>query len=302
MSSYCNLADLVTPFGQLKRYIRVIKDAHTKLKYMRKGLKLSTILGIVMLTVVTLSFRNTTSQNDVNSSNAETTKTVKSAEEIFNEYALSIYKVSGLGATGLDYKVFLKGLIGYQNLKGLNLTPGTKSILSVVDLSLPSTAKRLWVIDLSAHKILFNTLVAHGRGSGEKIAETFSNTPSSNQSSVGFYTTAEVYNGKHGRSLRLDGLDAGLNDKARERAIVVHGAEYVSQDVINATGRLGRSQGCPALPMDLFSDIINNIKGNTLLFINGQGVENSEYLKGISGEFSQDQLASAKSETVKSRI
>lgn len=273
---------------------------------MRKGLKLSTILGIILLTGVTLSFRNTTSEIDGNtSSNGSHSNAInkaKSTEELFNEYALSVYSLTGLGAAGLDYKVFLKGLTGYQNLKGLNLIPETKSILSVVDLSMPSTAKRLWVIDLSAHKILFNTLVAHGRGSGEKMAEKFSNTPSSNQSSVGFYTTAEVYTGKHGRSLRLDGLDEGLNSKARERAIVVHGAEYVSQDVIKATGRLGRSQGCPALPMDLFSDIINGIKGNTLLFINGQGVDNSEYLKGISSDFNHAELASSRSQEFKTQI
>ncbi|MES3017240.1 MAG: murein L,D-transpeptidase catalytic domain family protein [Bacteroidota bacterium] len=271
---------------------------------MRKGLKLSTILGIIMLTVATLSFRNTTSENDVNSNklgNSEVNNT-KSSQEVFNDYALSVYNLTGLGATGLDYKVFLKGLTGYQNLKGLNLIPETKAILSVVDLSMPSTAKRLWVIDLSAHKILFNTLVAHGRGSGEKMAETFSNTPSSNQSSVGFYSTAEVYNGKHGRSLRLDGLDADLNSKARERAIVVHGADYVSQDVINSTGRLGRSQGCPALPMELFSDIINDIKGNTLLFINGQGVDNSEYLQGIAKDVDLAKIGTAKVQVAKAQI
>ncbi|MEJ7692867.1 murein L,D-transpeptidase catalytic domain family protein [Daejeonella sp.] len=272
---------------------------------MRKGLKLSTILGILLLTVVTLSFRNTTSSNDVNSnkiSSSDADNKAKSSQEVFNEYALSIYNLSGLGAAGLDYSVFVKGLTGYQNLKGLNLIPETKAILSVVDLSMPSTAKRLWVIDLSAHKILFNTLVAHGRGSGEKMAETFSNTPSSNQSSVGFYTTAEVYTGKHGRSLRLDGLDAGLNNNARERAIVVHGADYVSQDVINATGRLGRSQGCPALPMALFSDIINDIKGNTLLFINGEGVEKSEHLKGIAEDANLANIGSAKVPAVKAQI
>lgn len=250
---------------------------------MRKGLKSGSIIGILLLTIATLSFKSTTSENDVNSAQAANSSTVKaepaiSAKVLFNEYALSLYNVAGLAAAGLDYQVFLKGLTGYQNLKDLKVIPATKAILSVVDLSLPSTQKRLWVIDLDAHKMLFNTLVAHGRGSGEKMAETFSNMPESNQSSVGFYTTAEVYTGKHGRSLRLDGLDAGLNHNARGRAIVVHGAEYVSQDVINATGRLGRSQGCPALPMDMFSDIINDIKDNTLLFINGEGVEKSVYL------------------------
>lgn len=270
---------------------------------MRKGLKLYTILGIILLTAVTLSFRNITLGKDVNlSGSSEVSKKAKSSQELFNEYALSMYNLTGLGATGLDYKVFLKGLMGYQNLKGRNLIPETRAILSVVDLSMPSTAKRLWVIDLNAHKLLFNTLVAHGRGSGEKMAETFSNTPSSNQSSVGFYSTAEVYNGKHGRSLRLDGLDKDLNSRARERAIVVHGADYVSQDIINATGRLGRSQGCPALPMDLFSDIINDIKGNTLLFINGQGVDNSEYLKGIAQGTDLAQISPAKNREAKTRI
>ena len=253
---------------------------------MRKGLKSGTIFGILLLTIATLGFRSatveTTTKNDVPVQNIDkSTETSKSAELLFNEYALSVYNVAGLAAAGLDYNVFLRGLTGYQNLKDLNLTPGSKAILSVVDLSLPSTQNRLWVIDLTAQKILFNTLVAHGRGSGEKMAESFSNTPESNQSSVGFYTTAEVYTGKHGRSLRLDGMDAGLNNNARNRAIVVHGAEYVSQDVINSTGRLGRSQGCPALPMNLFSAIINDIKDNTVLFINGEGVEKSEYLKGI---------------------
>lgn len=263
---------------------------------MRKGLKSGTIIGILLLTIATLGFRSATVDNtvkdDSNQNITTDTKTAKSAEMLFNEYALSLYDVAGLAASGLDYNVFLKGLTGYQNLKDLNLTPGTKAILSVVDLSLPSTQKRLWVIDLNAHKILFNTLVAHGRGSGEKMAESFSNTPESNQSSVGFYTTAEVYTGKHGRSLRLDGMDAGLNNNARNRAIVVHGAEYVSQDIINATGRLGRSQGCPALPMNLFSAIINDIKDNTVLFINGEGVEKSEYLKGVGQNIAATSIAS----------
>lgn len=271
---------------------------------MRKGLKTGSIVGILLLTIATLSFKSTTSVNVEESTKSSTAKaeTVKSAEVLFNEYALSIYNIAGLAASGLDYQVFLKGMTGYQNLKDLNVIPATKAILSVVDLTLPSTEKRMWVIDLAANKVLFNTLVAHGRGSGEKIAQTFSNIPSSNQSSVGFYTTAEVYTGKHGRSLRLDGLDAGLNNNARDRAIVVHGAEYVSQNIIDATGRLGRSQGCPALPMDLFSDIINDIKDNTLLFINGEGVEKSEYLKGIGQSFSQGNLVSAKASVSKAQI
>ena len=263
---------------------------------MRKGLKLSSVIAILLITIGTLSFRNTTLKNDADLSGKVSTSSAdkkegKSAQEVFNEQALSVYNAAGLAASGLDYEVFLRGLMGYHNLKALHRMDSTKAVLSVVDLNLPSTVKRLWVIDLNAQKLLFNTLVAHGRGSGEKKAEKFSNTPSSNQSSVGFYTTAEVYKGKHGRSLRLDGLDAELNSKARERAIVVHGAEYVSQHVIDATGRLGRSQGCPALPMDVFSEVIDNIKGHTLLFINGEGVESSEYLRNIERPLAESRVA-----------
>ncbi|HEY0668174.1 MAG TPA: murein L,D-transpeptidase catalytic domain family protein [Sphingobacteriaceae bacterium] len=254
---------------------------------MRKGLKLSSIVAIVLLTLVTMSFKNTISEeNGISAAQKVMVKSVddqtKSPNEIFNEYVLSVYSRLGLAASGLDYQIFLKGMTGYHNLKDLNLLPQTKEILSVVDFSKPSTEKRLWVIDLKAQKVLFNTFVAHGQGSGETIAKKFSDVINSFQSSVGFYSTAEVYTGKHGRSLKLDGLDAELNGSARERAIVVHGADYVSQDFINRTGRLGRSQGCPALPMDLFADVIDNIKGNTLLFINGEGVDTSDFLKGVN--------------------
>lgn len=285
----------------------MVIENEIKIENMRKGLKLSSIIGILLLTVVTLSFKNTITKNNVKKSNKKSLIELneideKSSKEHFNEYALSVYNLAGLAASGLDYHVFLKAMMGYQNLKDLNLIPNTKAVLSVIDLTKPSTQKRLWVIDLSAQKILFNTLVAHGRGSGEKMAEKFSNIPSSNQSSLGFYTTAEVYTGRHGRSLRLDGLDKELNSKARERAIVVHGAEYVSQNVINSTGRLGRSQGCPALPMDLFSDIINDIKGNTLLFINGEGVDNSEYLKEIEHPLNEGVIAAEVAHTTTAQI
>ena len=261
---------------------------------MRKGLKLSSIVALVLLTLVTLSFKNTiTTENEAAAGKKVTAKSVNNAtispRETFNEYVLSVYNRSGLAESGLDYQVFLKGMTGYHNLKDLNILPAAKEILSVVDFSKPSTEKRLWVIDLKAQKVLFNTFVAHGQGSGEVVAKKFSNVINSFQSSVGFYSTAEVYTGKHGQSLKLDGLDANLNGMARERAIVIHGADYVSQDVINRTGRLGRSQGCPALPMDLFADVINNIEGNTLLFINGEGVDTSDFLKGVDHNDSKNE-------------
>ena len=140
-------------------------------------------------------------------------------------------------------------------------------VITIIDFSLPSDQKRLWVLDLIQKKVLFRCLVSHGRNSGELMAENFSNSPGSNASSPGFYTTGETYTGKHGLSLALDGLETGINDKARERAIVIHGADYVSSDFIRNYGRLGRSQGCPAVPAELSRDIIQTIKGGSCLFI-----------------------------------
>jgi hypothetical protein len=140
-------------------------------------------------------------------------------------------------------------------------------VITIIDFSLPSNKERLWVLDLIQGKVLFHCLVSHGRNSGEIMAENFSNTPGSNASSPGFYTTGEAYIGKHGLSLTLDGLEKGINDKARERAIVMHGADYVSSDFIRNYGRLGRSFGCPAVPVELSKEIIQTIKGGSCLFI-----------------------------------
>jgi hypothetical protein len=154
---------------------------------------------------------------------------------------------------------------GFQLLKDKGVIK--KNILTLVDFSLSSTAKRLWVIDLDKNIILFQTLVAHGRNTGEDVAKVFSNKAESFQSSLGFYATAEIYNGKHGLSLKLDGLQKGLNDKARDRAVVIHGADYVSESFIKQNKRLGRSQGCPAVPVEMNAKIINVIKDKSCLFI-----------------------------------
>lgn len=143
-------------------------------------------------------------------------------------------------------------------------------VLTVIDFSLPSTAKRLWIIDVARQEVLMNTVVSHGRNSGMLMAEKFSNNPESYQSSLGFYKTAETYHGKHGYSLRLDGLEKGFNDQARSRAIVVHGADYAREEVAKMSGRLGRSLGCPAVPSELSKEVIDLIKDGSLLFIFGQ--------------------------------
>lgn len=136
-------------------------------------------------------------------------------------------------------------------------------LITVIDYSLPSTQPRLWVIDLDADEILFHELVAHGRNSGNNFATAFSDDFGSKQSSLGLFRTAEPYWGKHGYTLRLDGLEPGFNEKARERTIVLHGADYVSPRTIAALGRLGRSWGCPAVSREVSRPLIDRIRNGT---------------------------------------
>lgn len=151
----------------------------------------------------------------------------------------------------------------------------TPDILTVMDFSLPSNVERMWVFNMKTGELLFHSLVAHGRNSGELYARRFSNVPGSYTSSLGFYLTGDIYHGRHGLSLYLEGLEAGINDKARERAIVIHAADYVTPGFVMQHGRLGRSHGCPALPPNLNKKIINTIKGGSCLFIFG---DDNQYL------------------------
>jgi hypothetical protein len=140
------------------------------------------------------------------------------------------------------------------------------SILTVIDYSLPSTARRLWVLDLARRRLLHEELVAHGRGSGENVAMRFSNEPGSRQSSVGLFVTGDTYVGRHGRSLRLHGLEPGVNDRAFDRAVVVHAAPYVSERFVARHGRIGRSWGCPALAPEVAPRVIDTIRGGSAIF------------------------------------
>lgn len=161
--------------------------------------------------------------------------------------------------------VFAKAFQGFQKLKAQGTV--SKDIITVIDFTQSSNTKRLWVINLADNKILFHSLVAHGRNTGNEFAKKFSNVGESYMSSLGFYATGEIYHGKHGLSLRLDGLQKKLNGNARNRAIVMHGADYVSEQFIKQHSRLGRSLGCPALPRELTPEIIKMIAGKSLLFI-----------------------------------
>ena len=170
-------------------------------------------------------------------------------------------RLSGLSKSAYDYaKKGLDKLIAQGKLRN-------SSIISIVDFSLPSSEKRLFVIDLKNYKVLHNTWVAHGRNSGREMAQSFSNQESSFKSSPGFYVTGDTYRGSHGYSLKLQGMERGINDKAYERAIVMHGAEYVNPALVATQGFIGRSLGCPAVPVKMATPIINTIKNGSCLFI-----------------------------------
>lgn len=246
------------------------------------------ILGIAALTLITfaLTFISWTpiTLNWLDASNrVETHKSSLTADSLssslYEQYLKKLYDSVHLAQSGLSLAVFEKAVTGFYNLRNSGKISDDKSILSIADFDVSSTQKRLWIIDLDKKKLLLNTWVAHGQRSGADKAVKFSNINDSYQSSIGFYVTGEIYTGQHGRSLRLDGMDAGYNSNARSRSIVVHGANYVSQGTINALGRLGRSQGCPAVAPELANTVINAIGGKTVLFINSSIQEySSKYL------------------------
>jgi hypothetical protein len=154
---------------------------------------------------------------------------------------------------------------------------------TVIYYSKPFNQKRLWVFDLTKGELMYEELVAHGQGSGSERSTLFSNLPDTHQSSLGLFVTDTTYVGRNGYSLRMDGLDAGVNDRARERAIVMHGAPYVSDEFVKANGRLGRSWGCPALRNDIAREIIDRIKGGGLVFAyypDSEWIKSSKFLGG----------------------
>lgn len=183
----------------------------------------------------------------------------------FEEHLRQLHGELKLQALNLDYKVFRLAMVGYYALQKEG-TLNSKELITIIDFSRPSTDKRFYTIDLKKKEVKYHTYVAHGRNTGQNIATKFSNTPHSNQSSLGFYVTGETYVGSKGYSLRLDGKDGSFNDKIRSRAVVIHAAEYATESWIKRYGRLGRSQGCPALPPDLAKAVIDTIKDKTAIF------------------------------------
>lgn len=180
----------------------------------------------------------------------------------------ALYDELQLGALDLSRDAFQRAVEGFLALRSAGRL-GNTDVLSIIDFSLPSSQKRLFVLDLRNSRLLFNTLVAHGRNSGQLMATRFSNRISSYMSSLGFYLTGQPFAGKHGYSLRLEGMEKGWNDHALQRAIVMHSAPYVSEEHIHKWGSLGRSEGCPAIPQKMRNAIIDQIKGGSCLFMYG---------------------------------
>ena len=183
---------------------------------------------------------------------------------------------------GLDAGVYEHALVALDHARDAgDISSRRDHLLTVIDYSLASTERRLWVLDLDAQEVLFHELVAHGQKTGANRARHFSNEEGSHKSSVGVFRTGRTYRGKHGYSLRLDGLEPGFNDNARERAIVIHAADYVTEEFIEAHGRLGRSWGCPALDPAVADEVIETIRNGTLLLVyfpEDDWLEGSAYL------------------------
>ena len=211
----------------------------------------------------------------VETKSVKNTNNISSSEELYQSISFD-------NTNKLQFDVFAKALLGFENLKKAGKLSEEAHLLTICDFSLSSNTKRLWVIDTQERRVLFNSLVAHGKNTGEEFATNFSNTESSLQSSMGFYITESTYNGDNGYSLKLLGMDRGFNDAAYKRAVVMHGADYVSEEFAATHKRIGRSWGCPAIPRNLTEPIINTIKGRNCLFIyypDENYLSSSEWLK-----------------------
>ncbi len=209
---------------------------------------------------------------------------MRSSEPVMREVSSCRQLYQEMQLEGIvNFTAFEQAIAGYNKIE-----EKSKEILTLVDFSKPSTEERFYVFDMRHKKLLFSSLVSHGKNSGGNYATSFSNENGSLKSSLGFFLTENTYQGKNGYSLVLNGLEKGINDRAKERAIVIHGAAYSNPSVIASSGRLGRSFGCPALPQAVSKPIINTIKGGSLLFIYAN---NQNYL-AYSPIFSKRQVAS----------
>lgn len=237
---------------------------------LKKSLLVPSVIFLFLAAIISSSWRSIHPTGPVSTNASEEKKVEKSHSILFNTFS-SVYEHIQKSAPTLDSTVFKQAYIGYLNLREQGKT--ASPIITIVDLSIHSSKPRMWIIDVEQDSLLLHTFVAHGRGSGIQEAKLFSDRPNSNQSSLGFYLTGETYQGKHGRSLRLDGLDQGFNTNARARGIVLHGAWYVGANILKGQDRMGVSQGCPAVAEPLKDQIIDFIKNKSVLYIYGKSAK-----------------------------
>lgn len=231
--------------------------------------KLLGVLTSLLIILLAFPIYSATLKHDSKSviSKTEIAKSIDSASYPVDKIA-NLYDELNLRMAGLSENVFKMAMKGYESLQSMGkIQNGT--VLTVIDFSKPSTEKRMYVLDLADMKLLYKTFVSHGRNSGKLYANRFSNKPESHMSSLGFYVTGNTYYGQHGYSLRLNGEEEGINDKALQRAIVIHSADYASGKFAEKQGYLGRSYGCPALPKEVSKPIIETIKEGSCIFVYG---------------------------------
>lgn len=260
----------------------VFKMSNLVANIMKKSVsKIMAVLAVVMLTPVVMTAKRTAYMEPGQKSDI---LPVTAAAVLSNSVTASslLFYNTGLAEKGLPFDAFMSAMKGFSKLREKNLA-SEDSILTIVDFTQSSKEKRLYVVDLKTQDILFQTVVAHGRNSGQEFAKSFSNKPSSHKSSLGFYVTQGTYQGSNGYSMRLQGMETGINDLALARAIVMHGANYANENVIDTKGFIGRSYGCPAVPQKVNRKIIDRIKNGNVVFLyypDPSYLKNSKLLRG----------------------
>jgi hypothetical protein len=230
---------------------------------MRRVMKFVFVLSLFGCFLLTPVLMNGSSSRAIP---ASTISTHRSLNSLKSTSAAVLYDSLKLEEFGLNERAFKYAWKGFLKLAEAGKVINT-DYLTICDFSQSSRNKRMYIIDLMSMKLFMNTYVAHGRNSGREFATSFSNRPESHKSSLGFYVTRNVYYGQHGMSLRIDGLEKGINDKAMARKIVIHGADYIGDNFLDENPFTGRSYGCPAVPAGKRDDVINTIKEGTCLFI-----------------------------------
>lgn len=239
------------------------------------------ILSVVGVLIFSYAFSSTAEINNLKESEIAPELPVEvKVKKTFEEKVADLYDAFSMNnSTMPNISVFEKAISGYTKLDEAGKV--SNPLLTVIDFNLSSKMKRMWILNMDTKEVVFNTYVAHGKNTGVEFAKNFSNKVNSHQSSLGFYVTGETYYGKNGLSLFIDGMEKGFNSKARERYVVIHGADYAEPEFINRYGRLGRSYGCPAVPNKIAKDLIHRIKGKSVVYIHKSDenyLKNSDYL------------------------